>query len=196
MEIVTIFEHKLYSYKDENTDSAKVSYKSEWDKVASKWENEQAIYNFFEKNKHFLSQPYFKSFGITKEQAREQVMREALNIRQILKRACHTRKKGESLDSFFKPLDDNKTKLENVFQTKGKSDLKIKHRLLRVYAIRIDENMYLLTGGAIKLVLEMKDQNETYTELGKLQRVRSFLKKENVIDKDGFYELIYEQDGE
>lgn len=194
MEIVTIFEDKLYSFKDENTDSTKVSYLSEWDKVTSKWENEQAVFNFFERNKQLLMQPYFKSFGITKEQAREQVFREALNIREVLKRACESRKKSESLDSFFKPLDDNKAKLENVFQTKGKSNLKLKHRLLRVYAIRIDENIYVLTGGAIKLVWKMNQQDETYIELGKLQRVRNYLNYNGVVDNDSFYELIYDQD--
>lgn len=196
MEFITIFDHKLYSFKDENTDETGVSYESEWDKVTSKWENFSYVRKFFEQNGNLLSSPYFKEFRITKEQARMQVVSEAADIKNVLRKACKSNQKGKTLDDFFKPLDNNKTLHSNVSLTKGKSTLRKKPRLLRVYAVRIAANVYVLTGGAIKLVLEMKSQNDTWTEKLKMDRVRSFIQNTGTVDEDGFYELIYEQDGE
>jgi hypothetical protein len=50
--------------------------------------------------------------------------------------------------------------------------------------------VYVITGGAIKLTLKMKEREHTKLELAKMERVRSFLLNENIIDDDSFVEYM------
>ena len=50
--------------------------------------------------------------------------------------------------------------------------------------------VYVITGGAIKLTLKMEEREHTRQELVKLEKVRSFLLNENIIDDDGFVEYM------
>lgn len=52
---------------------------------------------------------------------------------------------------------------------------------------------YLVTGGAIKLTATMQEREHTLKELYKMEKVRQYLLSENVIDADGFNEMINEQ---
>jgi hypothetical protein len=194
MEFITIFDKVLYSFKDANTDEGEQIFDSEWDKTYAKWMDHTYVYEFMEENEKYLSSPYFKKFPITKQEARQQIYDEALNIKLILKEACLNARSGMPLDHFFKPLNNNESSFKSLATTKGKSLIKIKSktRLLRVYAIRIDANVFVLTGGAIKLVEFLKEHNETYTEQLKMDRVRSFLNENGIADEDGFFELICE----
>ncbi|MGL5563993.1 MAG: hypothetical protein ACRDCN_15450 [Tannerellaceae bacterium] len=72
----------------------------------------------------------------------------------------------------------------------GKS--KLKDNWLRLYAIKIDDNRFLITGGAIKLTRTMQENEYTNNELYKLSKVCNFLKQEGVFDSDSFDELLFE----
>ena len=61
---------------------------------------------------------------------------------------------------------------------------------LRIYAIRLSEGVYVITGGAIKLTLKMEEREHTRQELVKLEQVREFLLSENIIDDDSFVEYM------
>ena len=61
---------------------------------------------------------------------------------------------------------------------------------LRIYAIKLSEGVYVITGGAIKLTLKMEEREHTKLELAKMERVRSFLLNENIIDDDSFVEYM------
>ena len=60
---------------------------------------------------------------------------------------------------------------------------------LRIYAIRLEPNVYIVTGGAIKLTRTMQEREHTAIELRKLNRCKNFLQANGVFDKDGFVEL-------
>lgn len=64
---------------------------------------------------------------------------------------------------------------------------------LRIYAIRIDPNVYIVTGGAIKLTAKMQDREHTQIELEKLNKCRNFLIDNGVFDQDSFLETINEE---
>lgn len=49
---------------------------------------------------------------------------------------------------------------------------------------------YVITGGAIKLTLKMEEREHTHQELVKMEKVRSFLLNENIIDDDSFVEYM------
>ena len=61
---------------------------------------------------------------------------------------------------------------------------------LRLYAVKLQSNRYLITGGAIKLTATMQEREHTLEELRKLNKVRDNLLKEGIIDYEGFKSMI------
>ena len=62
------------------------------------------------------------------------------------------------------------------------------HSWLRIYAIKLDEGTYLVTGGAIKLTHLMAEREHTLNELRKMEMVRNYLLDNGVRDADGIKE--------
>ena len=61
---------------------------------------------------------------------------------------------------------------------------------LRIYALKAGEDMYIVTGGAIKLTATMEEREHTKVELRKLDACRQFLINEGIVDDDGVIELL------
>ena len=61
-----------------------------------------------------------------------------------------------------------------------------------VYAIRIEPNVYIVTGGAIKLTATMQDREHTQMELDKLNACRNYLQQNGIFDKDSFVDFFEE----
>lgn len=96
-----------------------------------------------------------------------------------------------NLEEIFHPLENYRT--ADVLLGKEKARLKRTARhssWLRIYAIKLSEGVYIVTGGAIKLTLKMEEREHTRAELVKMEKVRSFLLNENIIDDDGFIEYM------
>lgn len=96
-----------------------------------------------------------------------------------------------NLDEIFHPLENFRT--FDILLGKEKARLKRGNRhtsWLRIYAIKLSEGVYVITGGAIKLTLKMEEREHTRQELVKLEKVRSFLLSENIIDNDSFVEYM------
>ena len=89
---------------------------------------------------------------------------------------------------YFEPLQDSERKKILAFQ-KGK----IKKNRLRYYAIKLDDNCFVITGGAIKMSQTMQGHPDTDNELTKLKEARAYLKQNDVFDEDSFFELLIEQ---
>jgi hypothetical protein len=70
---------------------------------------------------------------------------------------------------------------------------KLKKNGLRYYAIKIDENCFIITGGAIKMTQTMQEHPDSVNELLKLEKGKSFLIKNGIIDDASFYELLKEE---
>lgn len=64
---------------------------------------------------------------------------------------------------------------------------------LRIYAIRVEPNVYIITGGAIKLTAKMQDREHTQRELDKLNACRDFLRINGIFDQDSFIDYIEEE---
>jgi len=58
---------------------------------------------------------------------------------------------------------------------------------LRIYAIRIDENLYAITGGAIKITKTMQEHKDTRNELAQLKYSRDWLKDQGIETDESFY---------
>jgi hypothetical protein len=63
------------------------------------------------------------------------------------------------------------------------------HSWLRLYAIRISKNLYVVSGGAIKLTKAMKGIPHLEVELKKLLVTQEYLKEIGLFDEDD-YEFI------
>lgn len=64
---------------------------------------------------------------------------------------------------------------------------------LRIYAIKLNPGIYVVTCGAIKLTRTMQEREHTLKELVKMEKVRQYLVANNVIDDDSFTDFIKEK---
>lgn len=170
MNIIHIFADKLYAirFAHESED--------EWNKLNKQWTDLIWLEDFFEANKTDLS-------GLTVEEAVIQTMNEAdLLFDTILSKV---NEKGW-LNSVFKNLHNQE------YKTVVLSKKKAKRNWLRIYAIKIDADVFLITGGAIKLTHLMQDRVHTKVELIKLEQAKNYLKENDVFDEDSFREFELE----
>lgn len=79
----------------------------------------------------------------------------------------------------------------------GKEKARLRNRpchasWLRIYAIRLDPGIYIITGGAIKLTRTMQEREHTLVELAKMERVRRYMLENNIVDMDSFQDFLTE----
>ena len=60
---------------------------------------------------------------------------------------------------------------------------------LRIYAIRIAPNLFVIAGGGIKLTHKMEDSEHLKIELTKLEITKNYLKSVGLLDEND-YELL------
>jgi hypothetical protein len=87
----------------------------------------------------------------------------------------------ESLSTLFEPLRDGTLSIEDFEKNKAKN------HWVRIYAIRIDQNLFVITGGAIKLTRTMNDRDHLLKELDKLELVKGFLERRGDDESLDFY---------
>ena len=98
-----------------------------------------------------------------------------------------------NLDLIFRPL--NNSRIAECILGKEKARLKklIGHSSwLRIYAIKLAQGVYIITGGAIKLTATMQEREHTAAELVRIEKVRDFLLSQNIVDNEGFIDYIAE----
>jgi len=169
MKIDTIFVGYLYAlHYDGEADN-------ELDRLLDEWFDVNKLYQFAIINK------------IPNE---EQFVKERLNDAEQFDDAIkEIEDYNDKLNLFFQPLDDNETHAGILSLQKAK----FKKNILRFYAIRIDDNLFLITGGAIKITDRMKQHPDTRKELRKINYTKSWLQNKGIFDNDSFYEFIKEQ---
>ncbi len=91
------------------------------------------------------------------------------------------------LEEFFKPLNNQEYRIVELSKQKGRKNY------LRLFAIKIDNNCFVITGGAIKFHHLNKDRPHTQKEMLKIDKCRDYLKNNGVFDADSFYEFLNEQ---
>ncbi len=82
----------------------------------------------------------------------------------------------DNLDELFKPLGTMDMSVRELTREKARNWDRIGHASwLRIYAIRLEENVFVITGGAIKLTRTMQERPHTQEQLDKLNRCRQYL---------------------
>jgi hypothetical protein len=115
--------------------------------------------DFFENHQNDLA-----FFGLTVETAVEETINEANFLDKLLWDISESN--FRTLDAIFRPLND--LEFREVILSKQKA----KRRWLRLYAVKIEPNYYVITGGSIKLTHTMKEREHTQNELSKLEKCR------------------------
>lgn len=98
-----------------------------------------------------------------------------------------------NLDELFRPLENSRT--SEMMLSKEKARLKNRPRhasWLRIYAIKLNPGIYIITGGAIKLTRTMQEREHTLKELEKMEKIRQYLVANKVVDDDSFIDFIKE----
>ena len=91
-----------------------------------------------------------------------------------------------NLDIIFRPLENYRFREMLLSREKAKGKRLSGHNSwLRIYAIKLDEGIYLITGGAIKLTHKMEDRQHTLNELIRMENVRNYLLSNGIVDADG-----------
>jgi hypothetical protein len=148
---------------------------NEFDHFFDLMNNVEYLYHFFEKNKTELMAGFFGK--LTTEEAVLKTLEEVEEMEDALYNFTERgfAGNGNCLQHLFKPLNN----FEYAICSHQKSKARIKSGWLRMYAIRLAPNCYLVTGGAIKLTYDMKPKHLQH-ELTKLEKVKTFLKNNGI----------------
>jgi hypothetical protein len=97
----------------------------------------------------------------------------------------------DNLDNLFKPLGSaSDLTIRELTREKARNWDRLGHpSWLRIYAIRLEKNVFVVTGGAIKLTRAMQDRPHTQDQLDKLNKCRQYLINNGVFDADSFISL-------
>jgi len=148
---------------------------SEFEKFFDLINDIEWLHNFFDQNKADLHGGFFGS--ITIGVAVSRTLDEAEEMEDSLYNYSEQGFEGSdnNLQHLFKPLNN----FEYTITGHQKSKARIKKGWLRLYAIRLAKNCYLVTGGGIKLTPDMKRQHLQY-ELRKLETAKQFLRNNGI----------------
>ncbi len=184
--ILFVVEEVLYSilYKCFDTD--------EFERLFDLWTDVEYLEDFFENNKEDLNNDFWK--GISVEEAILKTYNDALDLEEKLFSLAEegTVASRENLASFFKPISLSSEAVRSF--TMSKAYGQDRPSWLRIYALKMDDNLFVVTGGAIKLTPTMNTKEHLELELSKLRISRKFIIDYpfNLEVKDiPFFELVY-----
>lgn len=173
MKIVRIFADQLFAFH----------YKKEADnelrRLLTLWNDIAYLFRFVTEHKADVPN------NVTIQTLINQLIDNANEIDDILNEISTD--SDRNMEEFFKPLDNQEFRIVVLSKQKGRKSY------LRLYAIKIDTNCFIITGGAIKFHHLNKDRPHTQKEMNKLDNCRDFLKDNGVFDADSFYEFLKEQ---
>lgn len=157
-------------------------------KLFIQWNDAEYLVDFFTDNRDDLE----RYFHITRIQdAVDDTFEDSDALEELLMDFPYT----EELDQLFHALSLEDISMTQLTRRKARNWDRTKHASwLRIYAIRLQKNVYVITGGCIKLTAKMQDRPHTMKELQKLDACKHFLKSKGVFDQDSFISLIEEDD--
>nr|WP_295924915.1 hypothetical protein [uncultured Dyadobacter sp.] len=151
-------------------------------RVFQQWNDVAFLESFFHANKADLSGDFYRMTDTN--EAVISTLGYAEDFRRLLGSYLR-RENGKTLNQLFKPYDNYSGE---TIRERSKAKGAEPRSWLRLYAIRLDDNLFVITGGAIKLTKYM-DRPHLDMEDRKLHLVKSYFKAEH-IDSRGDYGYI------
>ncbi len=157
---------------------------NELDRVFTQWNDAGWLLKFFRENFNDL----VSFFKITKlDEAVYDTMADSDQLECLILDISP----DANLDELFRPLENNRASEMMLSKEKARLQSRPKHASwLRIYAIKLNPGIYVVTGGAIKLTRTMQEREHTLKELEKMEKVRQYLVANGVIDDDSFNDFI------
>lgn len=154
--------------------------------VFAQWDDAQWLRSFFKANMADL-QSYFQisdvdiAIDITAEDS------------DVLQRKILDISPEANLNELFRPLNNMQSSEMTLDKEKANPKSLTHHRSwLRIYALKLEDGCYIITGGAIKLTRTMQEREHTLQELLRQEQVRNFLLANHIIDTDSFVDYLAE----
>lgn len=181
MKIVSIFANIpecLFSVQYDDKECDELAY------LMQIWNDVEFLRDFFKEYETDLKSGYYDVNTVN--EAIRKTIDDANKLEQLLLKTAKSGKHNRSgtLQTIFKPLNNEEYSIPD-FQA---SKLKIprKKSWLRIYAIRIAPNLFVISGGAIKLNHKMNEKEYLQKELFKLNIVKEYLKENELLDESDF----------
>ena len=167
-----------------------VRYDGESDNVLytlfDQWNDVMWLRSFFKENMNDLSS-YFKITDVN------EAIYHTIEDSEKLQCLIMDITPDADLDAIFRPLENSRTKDILLGKEKARLRKEVKHASwLRIYALKLANGIYIITGGAIKLTATMQERSHTLAELMKMEKVRQFLLDEQIIDDESFIDYLNE----
>ena len=151
-------------------------------RTLSNWVNIDFLTKFFTENSEDLDR-YFKITNI--DEAIYDTVADAASLSCLILDVSPM----ANLDMLFRPLEPSRYSEMTLSREKAKGKRVSGHpSWLRLYAIKLDKGVFLVTGGAIKLTHLMDERQHTLEELKRMEQVRNYLLDNGVIDNEGLIE--------
>ena len=176
MEIETIYEPYVYSIKYDGQELC------EFDRLFDAWSDMSELVNFMRTHQEYLNNPIWGEQH-TPESAARRVRDEAKELGKLLLELCKNSDQGETpdFDSHFKFLDGKYQVYEYIpMKSYGTG----RPSFLRMYAIKLKNNLYVITGGGIKLADTIQESPDLQKHvLQNIDKVRAWLIQNGIIDE-------------
>ncbi len=161
----------------------------EFCRIFNNWQDPEYLDGFFNKHKKDLQSKFFNFISI--EEAIKKTIDEAYEFQQEILSTAENGKKDflQNLQTLFRPLHKSEEFIYPIPNFQKSKAYGSRRSWLRIYAIRIDKNVFFITGGAIKLTKTM-NKKHLKKELKKLEKVKQFLISENIIDNESIVDFL------
>lgn len=160
--------------------------------LLKKWNDDEFLDTFFNENEEILN----KYWEISIDEAFERVKNESLVFEVQLSGIINNKPQyvGKELKDLFKRLHVSSTSgiTINDSHRKGKPDLG--EPMIRLYAIELDDETIIITGGGIKLYDTMQASNLD-GENNQLRKVQQYLSEQNIRTREDLLkQFVYEKE--
>lgn len=178
MEIEEIYNDVLYSIKFDDCDL------NEFDAAFTLWSDLEYLSAYFERNKLLLESPFWKENNLNNNaEAIKWILKDSVSLKKRLFEWATNSQLGlrPDLDFYFEPLMGQYSYVHQLVPSKGYG---VNHpSMLRLYAIKISSNCYLVVHGGIKLSANIAGTPELEEIVFiKIENVLRFLKN-NAIEE-------------
>lgn len=177
LKLISIFANHIWSIKYSPKE------KDVYTLLFNKWQDIVYVNDYFDMNWDLVSKSdIWKNY--TKAELISIVRDEAKFMESYFINLFYNVKKGNrpDFDKLFTSLGSEDSQLYKLFKCKAYGSSR-KPAILRFYAIQVETNAYVITGGGIKLTKTMNECKHLNKELKHLNKVQKWLKDEGVDSK-------------
>lgn len=179
MEIKTIFANILFAFQYNGETN------NELQRLFSDWNDSELLFNFFEENSADLQSGFYGHISI------EDAVLRTIDEAQLLEKNIFNNQKNKEF-KFHKLFEKNLNKTDSLFKELIPKKAYGPHEKswLRLYAIEVSNECYIITGGTIKLTEKMSERIHTIKELDKMKMCLQYLKDNGIYDNKGIIETV------